>query len=138
MKLREYQHQLEESKEFIDANRKLKIKFSLAKAVYEARTRKGWTQSELAKAMGTKQANISRIESGLANPTLEFLFKLSTILGFNIDFSNSQKPIVQFVIEPKEAFTRNCFVGVGNLQDSYHAFDLSPRQSVTLEEKAGV
>ena len=86
MKLSEYRAQLEKSKEYMDAKKKLHIKFLLANAVLEARIRKGWSQKELSKAVGTRKANISKIESGLANPTLEFIGKLSNVLDLKIEF----------------------------------------------------
>jgi len=88
MKLNEYRHQLEKSEEYQKAKEDLQLHFALADAVLDARMNKGWTQEELAEAIGTKQANISRIESGLANPTLEFIHKLAKALDLNIYFSS--------------------------------------------------
>lgn len=84
MKLNEYRNHLEKSRDYSRAKEDLKRHFALADAVLEARINKDWTQAELAEAIGTKQANISRIESGLANPTLEFISRLTDVLELNI------------------------------------------------------
>ena len=102
MKLNEYRHQLEESKEYTNAKRDLKLHFALADAVLKSRTKEGWSQKELAKAIGTKQANISRVESGLANPTLEFINRLTKVLDFDIDFSCEKEAALQFANEYAE------------------------------------
>jgi len=39
------------------------------------------TQAELAKKVGTQKSNISRLESGNYNPSLDFLVKISEALG---------------------------------------------------------
>ena len=48
------------------------------------RLERGWSQSELAQRAGTKQANISRIESGLSNPSVKVLQKLATAFGTQV------------------------------------------------------
>jgi transcriptional regulator with XRE-family HTH domain len=80
MKLSEFHQSYQQNQEYIEASKQLKLHFELANAVLRARLKKGWSQSELAKAIGTKQANISRIEAGLANPTLILVQKLLNVL----------------------------------------------------------
>ncbi|MHC1758871.1 MAG: helix-turn-helix domain-containing protein [Negativicutes bacterium] len=41
-----------------------------------ARVEQGITQAQLAERVGTKQTNISRLECGEGNPTLEFMQKI--------------------------------------------------------------
>jgi transcriptional regulator with XRE-family HTH domain len=65
----------------------LKVHFALADAVLRTRIERGWSQTELAERVGTKQANISRIESGLGNPTLNLLQKIIKVLELDINFS---------------------------------------------------
>lgn len=110
MKLKDYRIQLEKSKEFSDSKKELRLHFALADAVLEARMNKGWTQKELAKAIGTKQANISRIESGLANPTLEFLSRLSNVLNLKIQFECEQVPSIQFINEPAKDMFKSIYI----------------------------
>lgn len=62
----------------------LKPFLNLADDVLRERLKKGWTQSELARRAGTKQANISKLEAGLSNPTYEFLKKVAGALGVNL------------------------------------------------------
>ncbi len=50
------------------------------------RIQRGWSQSELARRVGTKQANISRIESALANPTLELVQRILRVLELEAHF----------------------------------------------------
>jgi len=59
--------------------------------VIRARIKKGWSQAELAEKVGTKQANISRIESAMANPTLNLIQKLCQALDFEIAFEPVQQ-----------------------------------------------
>lgn len=84
MKLNDFRRKLEENSEYVDTANSLKIHFALANAVLKARLIKNWSQTDLAKAVGTKQANISRIESGLANPTLDLIQRLVEALDLEI------------------------------------------------------
>lgn len=136
MKLSEYKRRLEESKEYTEANKKLKIKFSLAKAVYEARTRKNWSQKELAKAIGTKQANISRVESGLANPTLEFLSKLTNVLDLKIEFACVQEPSIQYISEPAKNVFNSKFIDIRSIEDFAYEVTGENRQVDEIKEYA--
>lgn len=84
MKLSELDQKLQENPEFVQAMDDLKLHFELANAVLRARLERGWSQTELAKAVGTKQANISKIETGLANPTLALVRKLEKALDLEV------------------------------------------------------
>lgn len=59
-------------------------RYHLISQLISARNELGITQSELAKKIGTKQSAIARIESGNANPSFDFLVKLSNALGREI------------------------------------------------------
>ena len=50
-----------------------------------ARKEKNLTQKDLAELIGTKQSNISRFESGNYNPTLDFLNKLASAVGKELE-----------------------------------------------------
>ena len=56
----------------------------IGETVEQMRTEKGWTQEELAKAVGTSQSAIHRIEKGGQNISLEMVKKLSEALGNQI------------------------------------------------------
>lgn len=54
--------------------------FAVIEKLIERRLKKGVTQGQLAEMIGTKQAAISRFESGTYNPTVGFLFKVANAL----------------------------------------------------------
>ena len=56
----------------------------IGETVEQMRLEKGWTQDELAKAAGTSQSAIHRIEKGGQNISLEMIKKLSEALGNQI------------------------------------------------------
>lgn len=60
---------------------KLKPRYALISQLIGARMKKGLTQEQLAKKMGTKQSAIARVEGGDANPSIAFLEKLTRALG---------------------------------------------------------
>ena len=61
--------------------RRLKPHYELISQLIGARIKKGLTQEQLAKKMGTQQSAIARLESGNSNPSVEFLDKLTQALG---------------------------------------------------------
>lgn len=63
----------------------LKPKYDLIRAVLDARLKRGVTQAELARRVGTTQSAIARFESGVGNPTLDFLSKISTAVGAKLE-----------------------------------------------------
>lgn len=95
MKFNEYQQKLSNDPEYLQAEQELRLHFELANAVLRARLKKGWSQADLASAIGTKQANISRIEAGLANPTLTIIQKLTVVLGLEFLVVPTDTPVFQ-------------------------------------------
>jgi transcriptional regulator with XRE-family HTH domain len=65
---------------YVEAEERLRPILEIAADVIRLREEKGWTQAELARRVGTRQANISRLENGLCNPTLNFLRKVARAL----------------------------------------------------------
>ena len=63
---------------------RLKPRYQMISEIIEARKRKGFTQEDLAKKIGAKQSAIARIESGNANPTVNFLEKVASALDSNL------------------------------------------------------
>lgn len=57
---------------------------SVVRQLREVRKGQGITQQELAELVGTKKSNISRLESGRYNPSLDFLIKVADGLGKQI------------------------------------------------------
>ena len=56
----------------------------IGETVTQLRTEKGWTQGELAAAVGTSQSAIHRIEKGGQNISLEMVKKMSEVFGTQI------------------------------------------------------
>jgi predicted transcriptional regulator len=55
--------------------------YEIIKQIIDARNDQNITQKELAERIGIKQSNISRLESGNYNPSLDFLKKIADGLG---------------------------------------------------------
>jgi len=55
--------------------------FEMARAFIEARSEAGLTQEEVARRMGTKQALVSRLESGRLHPTTRTLERFARATG---------------------------------------------------------
>jgi Predicted transcriptional regulator with C-terminal CBS domains len=62
----------------------LRTRYRLARELLDARRKRGFTQVHLAELTGIDQADISRIEAGAANPTLETLAVLGVALGVDL------------------------------------------------------
>lgn len=60
---------------------RLEPEFMLIESVIRKRLERKMTQKVLARKMKTKQSAISRLESGRANPSFQFLQKVATALG---------------------------------------------------------
>jgi transcriptional regulator with XRE-family HTH domain len=84
MNYKEYFKKLEENAEYQKAEQELKPLLDLADDILRLRVEKGWSQVELAEHAETKQANISRLESGLSNPSVKFLQKVAEALDVTV------------------------------------------------------
>jgi len=80
------------AKEIILKNKEVQKEYELMEAEYKiieeiiiARREKNLTQKGLAELIGTKQSNISRLESGNYNPSMEFLQKIATAMGKRLE-----------------------------------------------------
>ncbi|MBI3952490.1 MAG: helix-turn-helix transcriptional regulator [Candidatus Doudnabacteria bacterium] len=71
------------------AYKELEPEFAVIEMVIERRLKKGLTQKELAKKIGTKQPLISRLESGAYNPSLKFLQRIARALDAELEVSIS-------------------------------------------------
>ncbi|HEY4487687.1 MAG TPA: helix-turn-helix transcriptional regulator [Candidatus Paceibacterota bacterium] len=63
----------------------LEPKYALIHAILDARIKKGVTQAEIAKRAGTTQSAIARFESGVGNPTLDFMQRVSAAVGARLE-----------------------------------------------------
>ena len=71
----------QEIKEEYDA---LQPEFDIIQAMINARKQQNITQKELAERTGITQADISRIENGTRNPSLEMLKRLAAGIGMRL------------------------------------------------------
>ena len=76
--------QMMEDAEFHEEYDKLQPRYELISQIIEARKKMKMTQEELAKRAGTRKSNISRLESGSYNPSLDFLIKIAKGLGKDV------------------------------------------------------
>jgi len=83
-----------EAKTIILKNKEVQNELKINEAEYKvieevimARKEKKLTQKDLAELIGTKQSNISRLESGNYNPTINFLSKIAYAVGKELKVS---------------------------------------------------
>ena len=82
MNINEYKERaFEADPELHEEYKALAPEYELIKQIIQARTELNLTQQELADRVGIKQSNISRLESGTYNPSLDFLKKIAGGLG---------------------------------------------------------
>ena len=62
----------------------LEPEFNIIQAMIDARKRENITQKELSERTGITQADISRIENGTRNPSLEMVKRLAKGLGMQL------------------------------------------------------
>lgn len=82
-----------------------------ARAVYDLRTAKGWSQQRLAEAAGIRQGAISRIEQAGTLPTLPVVLRIADALDAKVvivvDRDNTEKAI-EFTMTPHAAAAWAC------------------------------
>lgn len=64
--------------------KQLAPRYEVVQQLKDARKSQHITQEVLAERVGTKKSNISRLESGTYNPSLDFLIKVAGSLGKQI------------------------------------------------------
>lgn len=62
----------------------LESEYSIIQAIIDVRKQKNLTQEQLSKLTGIDQADISKIERGVSNPTLKLLRKLADGMGMEL------------------------------------------------------
>ena len=85
MSFSDVKKRLLQDEEFSKEYDKLKPRYTVISQIIEARKEQNLTQAELAKRVGTQKSNISRLESGNYNPSLDFLIKVVHCLGKELD-----------------------------------------------------
>lgn len=61
-----------------------KLKKLIGQRIIELREKKGWSQSDLARACGKDRQAIEKIENGKVNPTLYSLLEVAETLGVSL------------------------------------------------------
>lgn len=74
-------NEMMQDEEFKKEYDKLRPRYEIISQIIEIRKEQNLTQEELAKRVGTQKSNISRLESGNYNPSLDFLIKVARSLG---------------------------------------------------------
>ena len=77
---KEFKKELLKDPEVKKAYDDLGPEFELIRAMIKKRLKKGLTQTQLAKKIGSRQPVISRLEQGTYNPTLKFLNRVAHAL----------------------------------------------------------
>jgi DNA-binding XRE family transcriptional regulator len=65
----------------------LKPEYELISQIIQIRIEQNLTQEDLAKRIGIRQSNLSRLESGRYNPSMQFLKKIAKGLGKELSIS---------------------------------------------------
>lgn len=60
-----------------------KLQKMIGQRIVELRTRKGWSQAELARVCGKDRQAIEKIENGKVNPTIYSLYEIAS--GLEVD-----------------------------------------------------
>ena len=82
-----------EDEEFRKEYENLQPEFDIIRAMVEARTSKNLTQKQLAERTGINQADISKLENGTRNPSINLLKRLAEGMDMvlKIEFIPKQK-----------------------------------------------
>jgi predicted transcriptional regulator len=74
-----------QNQEVLEELKNTEAEYKIIEEIIAARQEKNLTQKDLAELVGTKQSNISRLESGNYNPTLDFLNKIARAIGKELE-----------------------------------------------------
>lgn len=90
--LNKYFQKQMKNEEFREEYEALAPKYEIIREIIKERNAQNLTQEEFANKLGIKQSNISRLESGNCNPSIEFLQKVAHALGkeLHIEFRKSK------------------------------------------------
>lgn len=83
----EVKNRLLRNPETAKAYEELEPEYEIVSQIIKARTEQNISQKELAERIGTRQSNISRLESGTYNPSIGFLKKVAEALGKRVHVS---------------------------------------------------
>ena len=81
---KEYKNKCLEDSNFKKEYDALQPEYDIINAMIKARKEQGLTQKQLSELTGISQADISRIENGTRNPSLEMIKRLATGMGMRL------------------------------------------------------
>ena len=89
----DYKKQQMQDPELVREYEAIKPEMDVIRAIVNARTSQNLTQNELAKRTGINQADISKLENGTRNPSVNLLKRLAEGMGMSlkIEFIPKQK-----------------------------------------------
>ena len=92
-KFNDYRKEQLRDEEFRKEYENMQPEFDIIRAIVNARTSKNLTQKELAERTGINQADISKLENGTRNPTVNLLKRLAEgmDMALKIEFVPKQK-----------------------------------------------
>ena len=82
---KDFKRKLLKNKEIQKAYNNLGPEFALVEMIIAQRLKRGLTQQQLAKKIGTKQPVISRLEQGTYNPSIKFLNRVAEALDAKLE-----------------------------------------------------
>ncbi len=65
----------------------LEPEYEIVRTIIRERIRRGWSQTQLAEAVGSRQPVISRLERGDGNPSLQTLGRIAKALDLSLKVS---------------------------------------------------
>lgn len=91
--LKDYKTEQMKDTEFVKEYESIQPEMDVIRAIVEARTSQNLTQKELAELTGINQADISKLENGTRNPSVNLLKRLADGMGMvlKIEFVPKQK-----------------------------------------------
>lgn len=91
--LKEYKAEQMRDTGFVKEYESIQPEMDVIRAIVEARTSQNLTQKELAERTGINQADISKLENGTRNPSVNLLKRLADGMGMvlKIEFVPKQK-----------------------------------------------
>lgn len=89
----DYKKQQMQDPELVREYEEIQPEMDVIRAIVNARTSQNLTQNELAKRTGINQADISKLENGTRNPSVNLLKRLAEGMGMSlkIEFIPKQK-----------------------------------------------
>ncbi len=80
----------------------------LAYNLKRLRKKRGWSQTQLAKQIGSHLSHVNRIETGKYNPSLDVVQKLASVFDVSIDYliSDTEEDFKEVRIEDKSLLER--------------------------------